>query len=145
TAPPTTTGLPDGALAPADLRRALLQQGLPSQLLDSLSDVQLVTTYQQMLQSIGTLPGGGASPAGGVLTNLFTRGLQTNATGSNANDLVSVLRAVPRDPVQIRQLLEANGIPKERFTGLDDAGILALWDQLIAALAEQHAAAPTKP
>lgn len=129
--PKPVTDVGSAPLTPADLRAALMKQGISKELLDGMTDEQLTAAYNKTAQSFSTNSMGGASLFAAPLTNLFTNALQSGPN-SGAMNPQQALDALSRDPVQIRKILEQQGIPKAQLDQLDDATLLKVWDEAVA-------------
>lgn len=145
----TCANIPRADTAPSKAAPFAPTMETPTPSISSSSFTDLLT---RALPGAATMaPSSSSNP----LTDLLARGAASGGAGSTPSssgtgDLVTFLRSVPRDPARIRQLLAVNGFPKDRLTTLDDAKVLAVWDQMIAALATQqsaptNASTPPKP
>lgn len=123
---------------PVELRAALARQGIPKATLDAISDEQLMASYGSTLQSFTQLPGGGASPLAGPLSDAFATALRGGKT-----DVSSALDALPQTPSAIRETLLRGGFPREQLQKLDDAQLLIAWQQVISDLKKEQT--PTIP
>jgi hypothetical protein len=130
------TGNTEGAAAftPAELREALIRQGIPKATLDAISDEQIMVSYGETMKSITSLPGGVASPLVRPLSEAFTAALR-----SGTGEIRGALDSLPQTPSAIRETLLRSGFPRERLLELDDASLLAAWQAVIADLKQQTA------
>lgn len=108
-----------GNLPPAELRKILISSGAPENVINGLSDDELVELYKE------------------VLVNQPTVGTNTPATNiGNTSSPPDVSKLTPADleklsPAEIRNLMSQFGIAKETLDQVDDATLKTIFIQAI--------------
>lgn len=109
---PTTEETTDPEnLTPAELRSILRNSGVPQELLDNMSDDELMQAYQDVVGTESSSEGSEGTSDG----DLSDTGAITFETLENLS------------PDEIRSFLESSGIPREELDAIDDATLEAIY------------------
>ncbi|MBI4433345.1 hypothetical protein HY632_01080 [Candidatus Uhrbacteria bacterium] len=120
-------------LNPADVRRMLAQQGMPQQIIDSISDAEINRTYRSTLAAIEKLPTGEGNNFSGALRESFTQAFREQPATPNA-----ALDQLPSDPASIRKILAQGGFSQEQLKLLDDATLMQVWKDVVKQLRQEQ-------
>ncbi|MFH1366971.1 MAG: thrombospondin type 3 repeat-containing protein [Patescibacteria group bacterium] len=113
----TNSTLLSGNATADTLRETLKNAGVPQNVLDGMSDEELMEVYNQTVQDTQTNANSNISPAADI-------NISPNANISD-EEATSILRTLT--PAEIRQLLIESGVAESELSGLDDETLQAIF------------------